>query len=317
MGLYQIFKKQGGFSLVYSWIKNGVLFYAIGQILIGGFSKKNLELLRCGVELKLYKKLRKKYLPLLKNIDLDNNTAIKPSSKYVWVCWMQGLENAPYLVQQCFQSLKDNLKDRKIILITSENIEQYTNFPSYIIEKYKKGIITHTHFSDLLRIELLCRHGGTWIDSTVFCSGDNIPSYMLDSDFFLFQNLKPGSDASTLNVSSWFMTSSPNHKFVLAVRKLLWNYWKNNNRLIDYFLLHYFIELVAEYYSDDWKKIVPYPNSIPHILLLRLFDSYDEEIWLALKSVCPFHKLAYKRSKEDFEKDGTYYKYLIENRYEK
>ena len=86
MGLYQIFKKQGGFSLVYSWIKNGVLFYAIGQILIGGFSKKNLELLRCGVELKLYKKLRKKYLPLLKNIDWENNTAIKLSSKYVWVC---------------------------------------------------------------------------------------------------------------------------------------------------------------------------------------------------------------------------------------
>lgn len=43
MGLYQMFKKQGGFSLVYSWIKNGVLCYAIGQVLIGGFSKKKLR----------------------------------------------------------------------------------------------------------------------------------------------------------------------------------------------------------------------------------------------------------------------------------
>ena len=69
--------------------------------------------------------------------------------------------------------------------------------------------------------------------------------------------------------------------------------------------------MVAEFYQDDWKKIIPYPNSIPHILLLRLFEPYKEEVWAELKKICPFHKLAYKRSKEDFEKKDTYYDIIL------
>ena len=84
---------------------------------------------------------------------------------------------------------------------------------------------------------------------------------------------------------------------------------KENDKLVDYFLLHHFIMMVAEFYQEEWKNIIPYPNSLPHVLLLRLFEQYNEETWMELKRICPFHKLAYKRSKEDFEKDGTYYKY--------
>lgn len=313
MGLYQTFQKQGGFKLLASWIRNGVLPYAIGQVLLGGISKKNLEILRLGIEQKIYKKLRKKYWKYIAQIDaiLGNDQFLGNNGRNVWVCWMQGMDKAPDLVQKCYKSLQEHLIDRKIILITSKNISKYTDFPPYIIDKYKKGLITHTHFSDLLRVELLCRYGGTWIDSTVFCSSDNIPTYMLDSDFFLFQNLKPGSDGSTLNISSWFITAKTNNKFMLVVRELLWKYWEKNDKLVDYFLLHHFIMMVAEYYADDWKRIVPYPNSIPHILLLRLFEPYNEETWTELKNICPFHKLAYKRSQEDFEKVGTYFNVIL------
>ena len=41
---------------------------------------------------------------------------------------MQGIENAPALVQRCYQSLQANLKDRKIILITEKNINDYVQF---------------------------------------------------------------------------------------------------------------------------------------------------------------------------------------------
>ena len=221
------------------------------------------------------------------------------------------MENAPELVQRCFRTLEDNLKDREIVLITSSNLMEYTDFPKYILEKYEKGLITHTHFSDLLRVELLCRYGGTWIDATVFCSGGDIPSYMLDSELFMFQNLKPGADGSVLNISSWFMTSCANNKIMLAVRALLWEYWKKNNRLIDYFLLHHFVVMVGERYTDDWNRIVQFPNSFPHILLLMLFEEFNQEKWDAVTNVCPFHKLAYKRSKEEMEKKGTYYKHIM------
>jgi len=314
--IFDIYKKQGGIKLLKDYWRAGVLFYTIGQILLTGFNKKSLELLRHGTYLKVNKRLKKKYSNLLKQLSVSINidSSKCPHSHIVWVCWMQGIDNAPALVQRCYRSLQENLKDRKIVLITSDNLKEYTDFPDYILEKYNKGLITHTHFSDLLRIELLCKHGGTWIDATVFCSGGNIPSYILDSDLFMFQNLKPGADGSTLNVSSWFMTSCSNNKILLAVRELLWEYWKKNNRLIDYFLLHHFIMIVSEYYKDEWNKMVQFPNSFPHVLLLMMFEDFNQEKWDAVTESCPFHKLAYKRSEEDMAKTGTYFNHIMNSK---
>ena len=309
--LLQTFNKVGGISLLKEYARNGVLPYVCLQLAISGFSKKSLEIVRNGVSLKIYHKLRKRYKKALDEFDNNYHELQQTHSKKVWVCWMQGMENAPELVQRCFRSLEDNLKDREIVLITSSNLEQYTDFPKYILEKYKKGLITHTHFSDLLRVELLCRYGGTWIDATVFCSGGDIPSYMLDSELFMFQNLKPGADGSVLNISSWFMTSCANNKIMLAVRALLWEYWKKEDRLIDYFLVHHFIMMAQEYYKEDWKMMVQYPNSMPHILLLMLYDDFNQKKWDAVTSVCPFHKLTYKSTAEELAKEGTYYKYIM------
>lgn len=312
-GFIDKFKKQGGMKLIKDYWNAGVLGYAFMQMLLTGRSQKSLELLRYGTYLKINKKLKKRYSTALAHCANAYSEEAFPTSKSnkVWVSWMQGMENAPALVQRCYRSLQENLTDREIILITSENLKDYTDMPSWVLEKYEKGLITHTHFSDLLRLELLCKHGGTWIDSTVFCSGGDIPSYMLDSDLFMFQNLKPGADGSTLNISSWFMTSCANNKVLMAVRELLWEYWKKEDRLIDYFLIHHFIMMALEYYKEDWQKMVQYPNSMPHILLLMLFEPFNQEKWDAVTSVCPFHKLAYKRSAEVMAKEGTYYKYII------
>ena len=62
------FKQQGGFRLIKEYLQNGVFLYAVGQILLTGFSKKSLELLRLGVENKLQKKLKKRYCYILNNI---------------------------------------------------------------------------------------------------------------------------------------------------------------------------------------------------------------------------------------------------------
>lgn len=309
----QLFEKAGGWNTVANYAKAGVLPYAITQIAISGFSRKSLEHLRNGIGLKVNRKLTKKYLPLLKEWDETYKEPVVSEKCKVWICWLQGLQNAPYVVQQCVKSIKENVTDREIVVITSDNYREYTDFPDYILDKYKKGQISHTHFSDLLRLELLMRHGGTWIDSTVFCSGSNIPSYMLDSDFFVFQNLKPGSDGNVTNTSNWFISARQGNKIIAAERFLLFTYWKNHNSIIDYFLFHHFMNVIAKYYSDDWMRVIPYPNSLPHVLLLRMFEPYDDELWQNLKAICPFHKLSYKRTQEEFDREGTYYKSILDN----
>ena len=103
-----------------------------------------------------------------------------------------------------------------------------------------------------------------------------------------------------------------NHPILRLTRALLYEYWKKNRKMDDYFLFHDFFELAIETYPEEWNKVIPCSNSAPHILLLRLFEPYNEQVWDAAKSMTPFHKLTYKFDAEKAQIPGTYYKVLLE-----
>lgn len=314
MELNSIFKKQGGIRLLKQYWRGGALLTAVGEFFLLGKSRTALEILRLSATLKIKQKLEHQYRNKLEIFDYNWIEKPHQSSNKVWICWFQGIENAPLLVQRCYQSIKENVTDKEIVLITSENMMNYVQFPDYIQKKIDAGIIKGAHLSDLLRLELLIKYGGTWMDSTIYCSGNDIPDYMLDSDLFLFQNLKPGRDGHSTVISNWFITAKSNNKILLATQYLLYEYWKKNDDLVDYFVFHDFFQMVIERYPDDWNKVVPFSNSIPHILLLRLFEQYDEKVWNAVVEMSPFHKLSYKFGKEDILKENTYYQAIMEKK---
>ena len=315
MKLNEVYQKQGGSKLIKQYIKNRTLFTATSQFFLLGKSRTALEILRLSAQLKTKQKLEKKYKNKLREFEssYDNNLQHKSSNK-VWVCWVQGIESAPKIVKKCYQSLLDNLLDKEIVLITSDNMLEYADFPRYIIDKWRNGEITDTHMTDLLRLELLTKYGGMWIDATVLCTRkeNEIPEYYFNSDLFLYQCLKPGRDGHSTYISSWLISAKSNNKILMATKFLCYEYWKKHNNQVDYFLLHDFLSIVMEFYKEEWNKIVPVDNATPHILLLRLFDEYDEKIWSYTKEQTPFHKLTYKFSDKDEEKEGTYYKAIIE-----
>ena len=314
MRLKETFQKQGGMTLIKQYAKSGSLCTAMGEFVLLGKSRTALEILRLSTQLKTKQKLEKKYRGTLDAFDKSYNESIlHESSNKVWICWLQGMDNAPTLVKKCYASVKENLVDREIVLLTSENIEQYVHFPDYILEKWKRGIITNTHLTDLLRLELLIRYGGMWLDATVFCSErrEEIPDYFFDSDLFFFQSLKPGRDGEAFYISSWLMSSKTNNKLLMATRKLCYEYWKTNNSMDNYFLLHAFFSIVLDKYSEEWNAVIPRDNAAPHILLLRLFEQYDEKMWNAIKDQTPFHKMTYKFSDTDTEKEKTFYRVLF------
>ena len=317
MGLKEIFQKQGGIELLKRYWRGGAFFTAVGEFLLLGKSRTALEILRLSTTLKTKQKLNKRYGNVLTEFDREWVELEHEKSNKVWICWFQGIENAPRLVQKCYQSVVENLPDREVILITSENMADYVQFPEFILDKWHKGQITHTHMTDLLRLELLISYGGLWLDATVFCSGRNVPDYMLDSDLFFFQTLKPGRDGHASYISSWLMSAKTNNKILIATRELCYSYWKENNSMWDYFLLHDFMAIVLDYYPDDWTKVIPRDNATPHILLLRLFDQYDEKMWRAIKEQTPFHKLSYKFSDNDALLPSTYYSILFDSRSDK
>lgn len=309
----RIFKKVNGGKVLKEYAYAHVLLHALTMTVIEGTSKKSLEIVRESVSNKIVRRLRRKYAHFIAEFKKNNGekNLFHKHSKRVWVCWLQGMENAPEIVKKCYQSLIDNLEDREIILLTKDNYRDWVTFPKYIQDKMDNGIITPTHMTDFLRLKLLEDYGGTWIDATVFCSGNNCSSYVLDSDFFIYQIMKPGLDAHAQRISSWFITACTNHPIIILVRELLYEYWKFNDRLIDYFLIHDFFELAIEAYPEEWNKVIPVSNSTSLILMLRLFDQYEEKIWESIKEQTPFHKLSYKIEDDKMKMKNTYYSEII------
>lgn len=325
MEITNIFKKQGGFSLIKNWVKNGILFYVLFCFLIIPKNKTGLEALRELISARIYKKLKQRYRKIVATYckNLESNEAmikqdqhvnsielINTKPKTIWFCWLQGIENAPQLVRRCFKSVQKFCSEYKIIVITAKNYSDYTDIPDFIIKKWKSGIITNTHFSDILRTNLLVKNGGTWIDSTVLLTS-RIPFDIEISQLFLFRTYKPGCDGKVINISSWFLSSCENNKVLKLVQSLLFEYWKKKNRLCDYFLFHYFVQIALNTFQNDSKLIPKYTNETPHFMLFELTNKFDQKKWDSITAQIFCHKLTYKIN-DDEKKYESFYKWIVE-----
>ena len=321
------FDRAGGVKTIRQYAENHLLLFALTEAAMQGLSQKSLEIVRLGVSNKVQGKLRRKYRPFIREYlrrEAEKEQSLrapKPagteageepdaSGGRIWVLWMTGMDEAPEVVKMCFRSLQDNLPGREIVLLSEKNYRDYVSFPAHIEEKYKKGVISKTHLSDLIRLSLLIRYGGTWVDATVFCTGGDIPAYMLDSELFLFQDLKPGLDGHAQRISNWFITARPGNPILKLTRAMLYEYWRTHDKLVDYYVFHDLFEIAIETYPGEWERVIPFSNAPPHILLLRLFEPCDEKVFDAVRAMTPFHKLTYKFEEDKMELQGTYYQAL-------
>lgn len=241
---------------------------------------------------------------LVKEYDDISKKYIKTSSsskmeKVAWLFWWDGFDNMPLLCKACFESVKKYLRnDFKIVFLDKNNYLSYVDLPDYIIRKHNYGIISHTHFSDILRVSLLCERGGLWMDASVYLTG-SIPDYIYSSDLFVFKgsafkNINCAIDGS--NISSWFIFSNSEHPLLMSTRDMLYEYWKNNTNLAEYFLFHWFFTISARDNMKEWYKIPYCPNVLPHYLYFSIFDKeYDENLFKHAANISPIHKLSWHK----------------------
>ena len=243
---------------------------------------------------------------------LDETQEAKEPMRVVWVCWLQGMENAPEIVKRCLESVKRNMPKYEVRVLTAENMYEYVTLPEYIVRKYKKGIITFTHFSDILRTALLVQHGGIWLDATVLLT-DELPAQMTDAPIFFLQKSKLQSMPHM--GSSWLLVAQKGNTVLRRVLELLSAYWERENKLRDYYLFHLFFYLAIAQNTQgrEAMKAIPYvPNVDAHTLQYTLFEDYDERVWKQTISRSPIHKLTWKfNHNEPLDKSGTFYDYIL------
>lgn len=308
---FKKFKQFGGLNLVKAYYDKGLLSVAVWQSLLVLFHRKSLSQADGVLRRHVSPMLREEFFPVMRRLDkqYSTQTLSHTRSNKVWFFWMQGLEEAPNVVKVCLESLKKNLADREIVVLDGSNIRDYVDLPDYINAKHEKGIITHTKFSDLLRLELLIKYGGTWIDSTVFCSDAHYPHELLDSDLFVFQRFRKGTTVFG-GLSNWFVTSCTNNILLLILRDMLYEYWKRYDCDLDYFIFHLFFCMIAEYHREEVNNMPKHSNRYPLVLGSRLAEQYDALWYENLCSYTSFHKLTYRLNSKALC-HGTFYDVLI------
>lgn len=273
-------------------LQEGNLKYRIVTEILNLFGYSNRNIAGLEIKNKVYQYLDKNYSRKIGEFLYKKAEECDASGdKYIWICWFQGMENAPKLVKRCYASVKRNMPDKEIIVITKENMDQYVNFPDHILKKWKRGLITDTKMSDFLRMELLIRYGGLWMDSTIFLSGP-IPDWVYEKDIFMYAI--DDSEDITRVYNNYFIYSKRDYPILKTLRDINYYYWEKENKVRDYFQWHLFTTLVIPYYKDLFEDIVFMPDAISHMFGKVFFKKYEKGYWETLKKITPIHKLSNK-----------------------
>lgn len=221
-------------------------------------------------------------------------------SNYIWVCWWQGEENMSPIVKECYRRICTYNSEKKVVLITEENLEQWVTFPEYIMEKYNSGTITKTHFSDLLRVELLKEYGGVWMDITLM-TFSGVPERFYHYPVYTG---KYPSNPQDYNVSknrwtSYFWVSRYPRNILFCFMSDFWRvYWGKQDVIIEYFLIDYVLDFAYRYVKSIRKELDAVPMNGCGIdawkLLKILSEVYQENVITSIQKENWMQKLSYK-----------------------
>ena len=231
--------------------------------------------------------------------------------KIIWQYWHQGVENAPELIKTCLASVKSFCPDYEVKVLTFDTIKDYVTLPQRYYDLLVQGKIKTAHFSDILRLYLLRKYGGVWIDATIMLTAP-LSQELLDAEFFVMQK-DVKNDLSENAMSCFFIRSRSNAIFLELIKSALENYWRDCDWVINYFMFEHIATMLMQHSPEltaKWNSMPYYSADDAGILQTRLFDDFDETVWKATKKITSIHKLTYKKSFGDAS-ENSFYQFLI------
>lgn len=242
----------------------------------------------------------------------------------IWVFWGQGETHMPPLVKACYRQLTHYNKN--VILITNNNIKEYIELPEIIFEKVHNGKISWAHFSDIVRNTLLAKHGGLWIDATVWVSGEISFKDLLLLEVFSANSKVPVSKRATrfwtsfeYNWSTWCMWSKDcNNKLYSFVSRMLTEIALKEIQWPDYVIQDYLIYYAARNIQGV-KEMLEQSSTVPckkrNELATIMNDPFDKNIYNKLIEKDFVFKLSFRANWKNQTKEGkqTFYGRILEN----
>lgn len=217
--------------------------------------------------------------------------------------WLQGWERAPRLVRACRRSWE--------ILNPAWTIRALDRFSAqnFIDDPEARAVFNALDqppeaCSDRIRIALLEKHGGVWVDATAYCLRplDDWLFDVLASGFFGFD--RPTSDRL---ISSWFLAAPPGHYITRRWLELTLDYWRERTSRHDYFWFH---NLFGDECRNNpgframYDQIPKISADGPHYYVPQATKLWapatEKDVHLITQPTLPLLKLAHKLPSEDY-----------------
>lgn len=205
----------------------------------------------------------------------------------VWTYWDGPEPDAPPLVRSCLAQLRRVHPDARIL--DAAAARELVPLPPLVEERLADR---PAHRSDLIRVSLLERHGGVWVDASAY-----VPAPLTEP---VTERLRAGAlylRWGGQQISNWFIAARRGNPLIALQRAALTAWWSERDELPDYFLYHRLHEaLVAE--DDDARRIakrMPRVSTIPsHLLQLAMLRPYDADLVRLILGAAMLQKLSYK-----------------------
>ncbi len=123
--------------------------------------------------------------------------------RVVWALWLQGFDHAPPLVDLCVRSWQGQNPGWTVNLLSENNIREFLD-PAFCDELLATDL-SFTMKADIIRLALVARHGGVWVDADCLCVQplDDWIDDAARSGFFAFSFIEEDHWFSDQTVPFW------------------------------------------------------------------------------------------------------------------
>lgn len=187
-------------------------------------------------------------------------------NKTIWIYWHQGVRDLPYLVRQCIRSWELYNPAWVVRLLDKDDVKGELDLNG-LDTRQDIGLQALT---DIIRVELLSKYGGVWVDATLFCD-QALDTWLLDGmndSFFAFS-----SEKNDRLMTTWFLAHGDGSRLLSTWREEILRYWHNHEFLpVSYWRKQVLRKLASlrkrgvvsnsiwfSWFVLRWLKVYPYP----------------------------------------------------------
>lgn len=252
----------------------------------------------------ILEKLHADYAPLLRAYRARKENTIAEPNAPIWMLWWDG--ELPDILKLCYRSRIKHAGNHPIIMLTKENVHEYISFPDCVWQQFQDGTLRIQHLADMIRVQLLRKYGGLWLDASIYCNED-IPESLFEMPLFSIKGDPNPRFVSNNQWTTFAIGGYKNNVLCSFLDDFFQEYCSQGKRFIDYFMFDCAMALAYEHIPAVKSSI----DSIPYVhgdcyLLDRSLEGTDCVVELPL-----FSKISWGRFRDQKAAPGTLYAKLL------